>query len=394
MATAAHPLTPAAASRAKASAFLALFCCGLWVTSFGPALPFIAREANVGLGTAGFVLTAVAGGSISASALVSLRLGRVDSRLLIALGLGVASLGLAALAVAPSFALMLLAAVLLGTGDGLVVAATHALVTIVGDDVPRAINRLNVFFALGAIVGPLWAGASLSLTDDITLTYAGLAVAVLACGAFCWRTPRAGAAGEEHLVITINRSVAVMGLVLFCYVGAEIGLGAWVSSYTERVAEAGVMAGALVTCGYWGALAIGRVATGRLLQSHDAARLLALAIAAAGASGLVLAIFGDVLAVAFAAAFVTGLAFGPIWPLSMAIGVHEGTTSTTAAMVTIGNSGALVFPVIQGAVLASAGPREGVAVTPALCAMMLTFMFVHARASRGMPLAHADTIGG
>jgi fucose permease len=65
----------------------------------------------------------------------------------------------------------------------------------------------------------------------------------------------------------------------------------------------------------------------------------------------------------------------------MAIGVHEGTTSTTAAMVTIGNSGALVFPVIQGAVLASAGPREGVAVTPALCALMLAFMFVHARAA-------------
>jgi fucose permease len=372
-------LTPRDVARAQASAFLGLFCCGLWVTSFGPALPFIADETGVGLGTAGFVLTAVAAGSISASAVVSLRLGHVDSRLLIALGLVVASAGLAALSVAGSLALVLAAAVLLGTGDGLVVAATHSLVTITADDVPAAINRLNVWFALGAILGPLWAGAALEATHDTTLVYAGLAGAVLLAAAFCWRTPRAGGAGAEHLVITWKRSVVVMSLVLFCYVGAEIGLGAWVSSYTERAANAGVMAGALVTCGYWGALALGRIATGRLLQTHDPVRLLGLAIAGAGASGLVLAIFGDVLAVAFAAAFVTGLLFGPIWPLSIAIGAHEGTTSTTAAMVTIGNAGALVFPVIQGAVLASAGPREGVAVTPALCAVMLVLMVGYAR---------------
>jgi fucose permease len=379
-------LTPRDVARAQASAFLGLFCCGLWVTSFGPALPFIADETGVGLGTAGFVLTAVAAGSISASAVVSLRLGHIDSRLLIALGLVVAAAGLAALSVAGSLTLVLAAAVLLGTGDGLVVAATHSLVTITADDVPAAINRLNVWFALGAILGPLWAGAALEATHDTTLVYAGLAGAVLLAAAFCWRTPRAGGAGAEHLVITWKRSVVVMSLVLFCYVGAEIGLGAWVSSYTEQAANAGVMAGALVTCGYWGALALGRIATGRLLQTHDPARLLGLAIAGAGASGLVLALFGDVLAVAFAAAFVTGLAFGPIWPLSIAIGAHEGTTSTTAAMVTIGNAGALVFPVIQGAVLASAGPREGVAVTPALCAAMLLLMFAHARARPTPPL--------
>jgi fucose permease len=330
------------------------------------------------------VLTALAAGSISASALVSLRLGQVDSRLLITLGLALASVGLAAIAVAPSLALILAAAVLLGTGDGLVVAATHGLMTVSSDDVPRAINRLNVFFALGAIAGPLWAGASLDLTDDLTLTYAGLAVAVLVAAVFCARAPTAGAPGEEHLVITWRRSFVMMSLVLFLYVGAEIGLGAWVSSYTERVAKAGVMAGALVTCGYWGALAVGRLATGRLLQSQGAARLLALAVASAGASALVLTVFGDVLAVAFAAAFVTGLAFGPIWPLAMAVGLKEGTTSTTAAMVTIGNSGALVFPVIQGAVLASAGPREGVAVTPVLCGLMLAFMWAHGmREDRG-----------
>jgi fucose permease len=375
-------------ARAEAAAFAGLFCVGLYVTSFGPALPFIARESNVGLGTAGIVLTALAGGSITASAVVSLRLGRVDSCLLTALGLAGCAAGLALLSVASSFPLVLGACALLGVGDGLVVSSTHALVTIAANDVPRDINRLNVMFALGAIAGPLWTGASLEATNDITLTYAGLAAILLIAAVFAWRTPRSGSPGEEHLAINLNPAVVLMGLVLFFYVGAEFGLGAWVSSYTEQAAEASVMAGAVVSSGYWGALAIGRLLTGRLLLSHSPALLLGASIGIAGASGLVLVAVGDVLAMAFAAAFVTGLAFGPIWPLSMAIGTRGGGGSTISALVTAGNSGAVVFPAMQGAILAGAGPREGVAVTPVLCLLMLAVLLFHSRAPRPSP----DTI--
>jgi fucose permease len=97
---------------------------------------------------------------------------------------------------------------------------------------------------------------------------------------------------------------------------------------------------------------------------------------------------GDVLVLAFAAAFVTGLAFGPIWPLSMAIGSRDAGGSTMAALVTAGNSGAVVFPAVQGAILAGAGPREGVAVTPLLCLLMFMVLLTHNRAVPRAP----DTI--
>ena len=371
------------AARAEAAAFLGLFCVGLWITSFGPAMPFIARQTDVGLGTAGLVLTALAGGSITLSAIVTLRLGRVDASLLNAAGLLIAAAGLALMAVAPSFPTALAAAVIIGIGDGLVVSSTHALVTITAHDVPRDINRLNVFFALGAIVGPLWTGAALALADDKALPYAGLSVAVALAATFAWRTPRTGGGGGEHITVRLQPALVMMGLVLFLYVGGEFGLGAWVSSFTQRAAKAGVMAGALVTCGYWGALAVGRLLTGRLLDTHSPLLLLAAAICAAGISGLALVAVGDVLALAFAAAFATGLAFGPIWPLALSIGAtNETTTSAAAALVTAGNSGAVVFPAVQGAILASAGPREGIAMTPVLCALMLSVLLVYLRTQR------------
>jgi fucose permease len=128
------------------------------------------------------------------------------------------------------------------------------------------------------------------------------------------------------------------------------------------------MTGAVVASGYWGALAAGRLLSARLLHAHHPSALLLRFIALAGLSSIALAVFGDIIAVAFAAAAVTGLAFGPIWPLTMAIGATDTTPGTTAAMVTFGNSGAVIFPWAQGLVLAQAGPTEGVAVTAALCA--------------------------
>ena len=380
------------AARAETTAFAGLFCVGLYVTSFGPALPFIARETDVGLGTAGIVLTALAGGSISASTTVSLRLGRIDPSLLTSLGLALCAIGLALIALAGSFPGVLAGALIVGVGDGLVVASTHALVTIAAEDVPRDINRLNVMFAVGAVIGPLWTGIALDATDDLTLAYAGLAAFMALAAVFAWRTPRTAGHGDDHLAIRWSAALVMMGLVLFFYVGAEFGLGAWVSSYTQRAAEASVIAGALVTSGYWGALMAGRLLTGGLLRRHSPPVLLAAAISVAGASGLVLVAVGDVLALAFAAAFVTGLAFGPIWPLAMAIGARETTTSSTAAaLVTAGNSGAVVFPAVQGAILASVGPRQGVAMTPILCALMLAVLFAHSRARAPSPTP--DTIG-
>ncbi|MEX1194806.1 MAG: hypothetical protein WED85_07080 [Dehalococcoidia bacterium] len=225
------------------------------------------------------------------------------------------------------------------------------------------------------MAGPFFTGVSLEVTEDVTAGYVALAAVVALAAGFAWREPEVRIEHETTVRLALRPHVVVMGVLLFLYVGAEIGLGSWVASYTERAAEAGVLAGAAVTSGYWGALAVGRVASGRLLAAdHHPRRLLAFAIVAAALASVVLAVLGDVLAVAFAAALVTGFAFGPIWPLAMAIGARDATPSTMAGLVTAGNSGALVFPVMQGAVLASAGPTEGVAVTPLLCLLMLAML--------------------
>jgi fucose permease len=361
------------AARAQIAAFLAIGCVGLYATSFGPALPFLSDRFDVSLDTAGLLITALFAGSISASAATALRFHGLDSRLLCLAGLALVTAGLLLMGLAPSWGVGLAGALTLGLGDGLVVAGTHALIAHTSEDVPGDINRLNVYFAAGALLGPLWAGGMLAAFGELAVVYAGISVvAVLAGVAMLRAPPSASLADPAGFSLALGRQAWIMGAVLFLYVGAEVGLGSWVSSYAREAAGAGVMAGAVITAGYWGALGAGRLLTGVLLsRGHESGAVLVGAIAGAGLASLVLAASGSAVALGGIAAFAAGLFFGPIWPLAISIAFKSAPRNAPAAMVTIGNAGGLVFPWVQGVVLVSAGASEGVLVTGALCAFML-----------------------
>lgn len=377
--------------RLHAAAFLSIFCVGVYATSFGPALPFLADDFGVSLDTAGLLLTALFIGSISASGALIAALQRTEARPLAALGLLCAGLGLLAIGVAGQWPPALAGAAVLGLGDGLIVAASHGMVATTAADVPHTINRLNLWFAVGAVLGPLWAGGVLSLTEEPAIIYAGIAALTFASVAIMLMTPRVP---MQHAQATDGRrsygpQVWLMGGVLLLYVGAEVGLGAWVNSYAKESAGAGVMAGALVSSGYWGALGLGRLGTDVLFaRGQTTGMLLTASLIGGGLASLALALAGDHIVVAGAAAFATGLCFGPIWPVAMAIGTRGAPTSATAVMVTMGNAGGVVLPWLQGVILVSAGPREGVLLTAGLCgAMLLIALAAGARHPAAAPVS-------
>ena len=343
---------------------MTMFCVGLYAASFGPTLPFIADDMGVSLDTAGLILTALFVGSISASATVAVALHGRDTRALCIAGLTCATTGLLLVGAAPSWPVALLGGVILGVGDGLMVAGTHILMPLTSDDAPSAINRINLFFAFGAICGPIWAGAILASTGERWIVYAGIAcvaaATLLVTFAADVAVHRPIRAPDERLRLPGNPTAWVMGAILFLYVGAEFGLGSWVSSYARETAQAGVLGSALLAAAYWGALALGRVGSGIYFsQKRDASTLLLVAVGGGGVAALVLALSSGNIAIAGVAAFSAGLCFGPIWPANLAIAAAAEASDATAATVTIGNAGGVAIPWLQGRILVGAGPSAG-----------------------------------
>ena len=361
--------------RLHVASFLGLFCVGVYATSFGPALPFLAERFGVSLDRAGLLITVLFVGSITASGAIAVYLHRFESRLLALLGLVIIAAGALGLAATSSWAVALLSVGVLGVGDGLLVAAAHSAIATTAVDVLHGINRLNLWFADGAVLGPVWAGAILASRGEHAIIYVGIAVISIAVAALLATVPRAPSRPLKHNNpgrSARSRSVVVMGVVLFLYVGAEIGLGSWVSSYSTEAFGAGVMAGALVTAGYWGALMSGRVISGALF-AHGVSPVTVLLGSIAGSlvTSSALALADGSLAIGVTSAFGTGLFLGPIWPAAITLASQGSASGAPAAMVTIGNAGGILFPWLQGKVLVAAGPGRGIALTALLCLLML-----------------------
>lgn len=358
------------------AAYASLFCLGVSAAAIGPVLPFLADDVEVSLDTAGLLLTAFFVGSIASSALVAVALHARDQRALVALGLTFELAGTLMLAFAPAWELVLVAGIVIGVGDGLVISSTHILIPATTRDVASSINRLNLFFAFGAIAGPLWTGAILATVGDRWVVYAGIAVCLAATLAFTVLADLAAhhpvSSEKQEFRIPTSSTAWIMGGVLFLYVGAEFGLGAWVSSFAQETLDAGVFAAALIAAGYWGALALGRIASGwYFARGRDAATLLIVGCAGAGIAALMLTLSSGNIAIASVAAFGAGFFLGPIWPSVTSIVAAGADSGATAATVTIGNAGGVALPWLQGKVLVGAGAAQGVAVTAALCGVML-----------------------
>ncbi len=358
-----------------AASMLALFCVGVYAGSFGPALPFFAADLGVSLDTAGLILTALFAGSITASGVIAVALPGHDTRLLAVAGLVCIVAGALLLGLAPVWSAALAGGVVLGLGDGLVIAALHILVSMTSRDIPGAINRLNLYFAFGAVAGPLWAGGVLATAGERALVYGGIAALAAVTAALLASattpTPLAPSSGGGRWRQGLHATAWVMGFVLFLYVGAEFGLGSWISSYARESANAGVFGAALISAGFWAALALGRVISGvYFARRRESSLLLAASAGGAGLSSLALALASGNIALSALAAFGAGLCLGPVWPTTVAIAAEGGVASATAATVTMGNAGGLVLPWAQGKVLVGAGPGQGVAVTAVLCGLM------------------------
>ncbi|MGE0600917.1 MAG: sugar MFS transporter [Dehalococcoidia bacterium] len=378
-------------SRLEVAACLALFVVGVYSTSFGPALGILADDFGVSLDHAGIMLTLLFLGSIVASGSMAVWLHRFDPKHFAATGLVLVAAGTVGVGLVGSWTAVLVSVCVVGAGGGLMDAGSHTIAARESADVSRGVNRLNVFFAIGAIVGPLWSGSVLSVDDGArSVVYLGIAALAAAVAAAMLSAPSspvrevATAGHVSHTAETRMTALAwAIGGLLFLYVGAEFGLGSWVASYSEKEFETGIFTGGLITAGYWAALMVGRVISGMLFaHGVPAQRVLIGSVAGGMVASAAIALASDLFLAAAVAAFATGLAFGPIWPSAMSIAASGRSSNAPAAMVTIGNAGGFVFPWLQGRLLVSAGGSTGIGLSAVLCAAMLAIAWWIGQAGR------------
>jgi len=339
-----------------------LLCYGLVLFLFGPCLTAMADTFGVPLGHMGLLFTVFSLGLIPSVLLAgylseSIGKHRILLASLLLMAVSAALFGaVPSVGAQPSFLLALLVIALMGVAGGGVEALTNALIADDNQPAPAfALNFAHAFFAVGAVLGP--AAAGLLLNAQLPWQYAffgasGLFAAMFLVLLFQQAPALSPTDFNPAAALVLLRSGVLWALllVLGVYVGAEVGLTAWVSPLMEEVLHSARGTAALSLSVFWVFMIVGRLATSVVATRLRAAPLvLALSIGSAAAALAVARAPTAILCLASSAA--VGLFMSGIFGLVMTDAARRfprHTGPVFGLLVAGVGIGALVVPALMG----------------------------------------------
>jgi FHS family Na+ dependent glucose MFS transporter 1 len=382
-------------------ACLMFFSLGMMTAAIGPVLPDLAKQAGSDLAAIGSVFTAIFLGALLAQ-LVSGPIGdRIGMGTVLIGGITLLAAGTLGITLSRALPLTLALALLAGLGHGAVdLGGTVLIANIYNNQAVSALNLLNVFFGLGAFVGPAVAGFALK-TWATGLPAMWVSTALL-LGLLPFlikiRTSKSERGKSVDLaapVINIYRSPLLwgLGLLILLYVGTENGMGGWITTYMARTTPMRIEQAALVASGFWLALTAGRMASAALGLRFTSQSLLTGSLMAASCGSLLLVLSAGRVFLAVAAVLLIGFSLGSIYPTVMALTTAvfaQGPGKAASVVAAMGSLGGMALPWLQGVLLVKTGPSASSWFT-AIASLLMLSLIVIIRVHQGRKAQFAYT---
>ncbi len=267
-----------------------------------------------------------------------------------------------------------------GLGFGVVeVALNTLLIAIAGARRANLLNLTHLFFGVGAFIGPTLAARAVAAGISWRSVF-GVAGALAAAVAAGWAlqpvsrsarvdaSPAVASGASVHSKLTIT-----MAVLLGVYVGAEMGIGGWLSKYMVEVRQVDLRYAGVAVSLYWMGLAAGRLVLS-VTSHHMAEQRLMLYLTAAAAVALGFGLATPVPALAVAGFAATGLGFSGIFPgvIALAGKYHpHNVAGVTSVVVTGAALGGIVIPWAMSAIADGFGLTIGMVFYLIMCAAMI-----------------------
>ena len=393
MSAAAATPAPEHPGRALAVLCAIFFSAGFLMAAIGPVLPALSARTGASLSVMGRLMSAIFLGSLAAQLVSGWASDRFGRRIVLAVGLLLlAAMGLV-IALATALPLTLAAGIVYGIGYGAFSLSGNVMTSeLVPARRASAVNLVNMFFGVGAVVGPLvvsvllqrtgaalpalWMGATLlvvaaaaaatALPDRLPVSHDGVSASA-ADGAVN------GAAARPPSLVR-DPMLLACGIFLMLYVGSEMAAGAWTAVYLHQSAGMNEARSAAATSLFWAMLTMGRIGAVAAGMRVTAEHLLTAAvwITCAGAA-LLWAGHGSSTASVTAFA-ILGFGYGPIYPTGVAVLTSrfpQAAGTATSQMGLLANSGGALLPWIHGLVLAHRPTADSALLTLAVAVAMI-----------------------
>jgi fucose permease len=385
--------------------FCAYICTGILSVLPGASLPLLAQHTHVPLDVAGFSFTLSAFGFTVGVLLAGALTGRLNSKYLLMIGLGLMSLASIFMPWTPSFSILLMAQFTKGIGFGFIDVSINTLATLAfSDSLGETLNNIHSSYGVGALVGPLLLSLALQFLNDALWAYLlgvvfGMVAIMLLAGqvvpAFPQRNDRRPEQNPSVTRDIFRQSLLwFMALQIALYVGAEIGFGNWIVTAVSKSAAITLVFAAPAATAFFVGLTLGRLLGAQVLRRKMLSenQLLLVSIFGGTISGIVVAAFTGQIVISFVASTLVGLFYGPLFPGIMAIAsrwfVHALGIVSSVMLVSTGAAG-MILPALMGLLIPSIGVNW-VMVIPAAACLLIAIPLILAIRQQGYTL-HLQT---
>jgi fucose permease len=362
-------------------AIMALFAMALTVTS--PLLPAIAASFGLTMAQSGIIFTANFVGFVAFILAGGLLADRWGKQRVLAAALAGFTLALLAMPLAPSFAAVCVVTFFVGGFGGILESQVGALITALNPDRPSYyLNFSQVFFGVGAVVGPIAAGVLLARGGDWRTCYVALGgLTLLIAGLFiAIRAPQLATTDRMRwsafATLVRDRQFQLICLCMLLYTGAEVGSWGWMSTFLTRSIGFSIVESSVAVGVFWTAMTIGRLLCGWLTLRYPL-RSIVIALACASAAATLISGFSSAKLLIWVLIAALGLAYSSQWPLIAAYGSERYTASSGtvfALLVGSGGLGTTVVPYLIGLVGEQVNIRAAM-ISPALLFLAIALIF-------------------
>jgi fucose permease len=384
-------------------AYSCLLMVGINSGWIGPFLPQISRTTNLPIERVGLIVSAASAGYLISLLIAGEMNQRLGAQKILVGAMALFTAGLAQLAAARGLVGLLSGGFVIGLANGGIDIGANALIAELNRErLASALNYLHVLFGVGALLGPLIVSAAFATPVSYWWVFGGGA---LACAAIALRLGvmpaievrmvAAPADGNGFLKMLSRPLIWAISGVMFLYVGAEIGIGAWLFFYLRTAGALGPMLASSGVSLYWLGLVCGRAFGGRLGHRIALPLFTTLASAVSAAALAILIAAPTTGAFAAAAVFLIGFGYGPVFPNMIAIGAARFSAEVgrmTSIVIAGGALGGIVAPWLMGHAIAQVSARASMevalAATIAMAALALSLRAFDIESDSGTSMKH------
>ena len=303
---------------------------GVSIVMIGTLVPELLQYFEVSLSEIGFLMTIQCFGGILALFLGSRFAEKVKKSLIIPIAFGALGLGLLTVGYSPSFIVLQSAFFITGFFIRITDIFLNAFVgQIHQEESGIYLNRLHMFFSIGAFTGPFYSGMLIKLDFHWQQIYSiiGILFVVSALLGYWFILPMGriqqtqkpqNKAPLNFLEIIQDPKIWILGVTLLFYSFHQLSVTVWLPYYMEDSLGASKEMANLAISLFWFGIILGRLFVSIIVKNQDPARLLSLG-AFVGAVLLVGGIYSRDILLTTSAYFLVGLLTGAVIPLAFTI---------------------------------------------------------------------------